>query len=294
MAMFKKTQSSHAGIGNHGNENIFQIEYQSRSLTNVINENSHDGIHYIKRHCGKLCNGNRGLRAHKRFCQVNDVPELANLFEHDMEQLQDSIIESNDEKFINNRIKRLPKQGIKLPKTTVEWDIANDFFKVNLGYNGEIEDVNTVIKNVQNTIYDYFANNYGTVGGESACLKQRYDKLSKRQLKKELRNLKNENNLNNTREIRYISRLIRVKYSKTANTVDRDHNIEIKENFWQYCKNTFEKPKDNTKPDFDEKRCRDYFKKHFKKNSKPNYDFPSWMKMLNEPKETFNNEPPSY
>ena len=109
--------------------------------------------------------------------------------------------------------KRIPKKGIKLPTTTDEWNIANDYFKLHLECRA-INDVNTEIQTVQNTIYDYFANNYGTVNGESDDLKQLYDHLSKRQLKKELKRLKDENSENNSRAIRYLSKLIRSKYSK--------------------------------------------------------------------------------
>jgi hypothetical protein len=303
----KITQSAYTQDGNHGNENI---ETQNRSLANVGNESiviAPEGVltdydervqrrkesHYIECHCGKRCNGYRGLRAHQRFCHVNDTPELRDLFTHEIEQLNNSAVENHDDNVIGDCIKRIPKKGIKLPKSSAEWNIANDFFKLHLNCNNEIEDINKEIKNIQNTLYDYFADNYGTVGGESDDLKQHYGDLSKRQLKKELRNLKNQNNPNNDRAIRYISKQIRAKYSKSA-IKDRDHNTEIKENFWKYCKNTFEKPKDNSKPDFDEKECREYFSKSFKKNSKTNYNFPSWMKMLEEPTELFNNDPPSY
>ena len=104
MALFKKiTQSSHTIDGNHGNH----VEFRNRSLANINNENSvaapevtltdydermqgHRETNYIECHCGKLCNGNRGLRAHQRFSHVNDIPQLRDLFAQEIEQLIDN------------------------------------------------------------------------------------------------------------------------------------------------------------------------------------------------------------
>ena len=81
----KITQPSHTIDGNHGNH----VEFRNLSLANTDNEKSvagpegtltdYDGkmqrnreTNYIECHCGKLCNGNRGLRAHKRLiCSRN-------------------------------------------------------------------------------------------------------------------------------------------------------------------------------------------------------------------------------
>ena len=35
-------------------------------------ENNNNNDNYVRCLCGKLCKGYRGLRAHKRFCQVFD------------------------------------------------------------------------------------------------------------------------------------------------------------------------------------------------------------------------------
>ena len=45
-------------------------------------------------HCAKLCECNSGLRAHQRFCQISDVPELRELFNKDL--LDSSLTEYND------------------------------------------------------------------------------------------------------------------------------------------------------------------------------------------------------
>ena len=51
----------------------------------------------------------------------------------------------------------------------------------------------------------------------------------------------------------------------------------LKRTFGNIVKKTLEKPGDNTKPDFDENTCREYFCKSYKKHSKPNYNFQTWM-----------------
>ena len=115
------TQSSHTIDGNHGN-----VEFRNQSLKNVDNKNSvaapegtltdydermkrNRKTNYIECHCGKLCNGNRGLRAHQRFCHVNDIPELRDLFVQEIEQLIDNDTDNSDNESIINHIKIIPK-----------------------------------------------------------------------------------------------------------------------------------------------------------------------------------------
>ena len=238
----KITQPSHTIDGNHGNH----VEFRNQSLANIDNENSvaapkgtltycdekmqrNRETNYIECHCGKLCNGNRGLRAHQRFCHVNDKPELRDLFVQEIEQLIDNDTDNSDDESIINHAKIIPKKGIKLPKTTEEWNTANEYFKQHLNSCENVNDIGVEIRNIQNAIYDYFAENNGTVGGESDDLKQQYGELSKRQLRYELRNLKSQNDPNNERAIRYVSKLIRSKYSKKP-FEELDHDSEVKEN----------------------------------------------------------------
>ena len=109
--------------------------------------------------------------------------------------------------------------------------------------------------------------------------------------------MKYQNRPENEREIRYISKLIRARYSKKSkhiNLTDNNHDTEIKENFWKYCKENLEQKKNDQKPDFDEQKCFEYFKNSFNKSKKSDNTFPSWFRNLNEPTEEFNLEPPSY
>ena len=140
----KITQSSHTIDGNHGN-----VEFRNQSLANIDNENSvaapegtvtdydermqhNRETNYIECHCGKLCNGNRGLRAHQRFCHVNDIPELRDVFVQEVEQLIDNDTDNSENESIINHVKIIPKKGVKLPKTTEEWNTANEYFKQHL------------------------------------------------------------------------------------------------------------------------------------------------------------------
>ena len=55
------------------------------------------------------------------------------------------------------------KKGIKLPKNDSEWLTANDYFKCALQLSDPItlQDVNSKIKLLNNTIYNYFEDNFG-------------------------------------------------------------------------------------------------------------------------------------
>ena len=48
----------------------------------------------VQCHFGKLCKGDRCLRAHQRFCQIIDVPELREPFNKDL--LENSLTEYDD------------------------------------------------------------------------------------------------------------------------------------------------------------------------------------------------------
>ena len=80
-------------------------------------------------HCGKLCKSDLDLRAHQRFCQISDVPELRELCNKDL--LDNSLTEYDDDIGKNTFIppELNPKVGIKLPKTKEERQTSNDYFK---------------------------------------------------------------------------------------------------------------------------------------------------------------------
>ena len=137
------------------------IEYDEKMQSKENNEDD-----YINCHCGKSCTSNRGLRSHQRFCKTNDMPELRELFNNELVEIREDSItcdenfEPNDQYIPQNK---LPKTGIKLSKTKSDWKQANEYFRFTLDHTKEIVDINEEITNLQNTIYNYFRNECGTV-----------------------------------------------------------------------------------------------------------------------------------
>ena len=75
---------------------------------------------------------------------------------------------------------------------------------------------------------------------------------------------------------------------------DKSHDEKIEEHFWDYCKDVFKK-EENICPKFDKETCENYFKNILKKrNVHKKFDFPSWLKKLEEPEKIFDLSPPSY
>ena len=97
-------------------------------------------------------------------------------------------------------------------------------------------------------IYTYFKSNFGTYNNEDdsisegSIFQQKYNHLSRRQLKYHLSELKKLQCNEATQEIRYISKLLRVKYSKRTHRMlsEKTHDERIQENFWKYWKEIFE------------------------------------------------------
>ena len=142
----------------------------------------------VKCYCGKICKGHRGLKMHQRSCQV--INRLNNKLCEDLEEkIQENNTELSTDNDVNtnlniveNKKVRVLKKGINLPKKDWEWATANDYFKSALFLNGPIEsqDLNTSIQTLNDTIYNYFANNFGyteTVPDENVIIK--YKNLSK-------------------------------------------------------------------------------------------------------------------
>ena len=124
--------------------------------TELQNETSNTCAHNkdIDCACGKKCKGLRGLRAHRRFCYVNTTFNLDSLL---TSEYYDSNSPPTQSQHVNNDVqggscptnisaglfndKKLVKSGIKLPKSSAEWEEANLYFTGALDYSGEITDV---------------------------------------------------------------------------------------------------------------------------------------------------------
>ena len=100
--------------------------------------------------CSKKCKL-KGLRAHRRFCYVNTTLNLDSLFTS--EYYSNSNSPRTQSQHLNNDVqnnscptnisaglfndKKLVKNGIKLPKSSAEWEEANLYFTGALDYNSE-------------------------------------------------------------------------------------------------------------------------------------------------------------
>ena len=149
-----------------------------------------------------------------------------------------------DESIVNEHANL--KTGINLPKNDKDWKTANSFFHMELHMELPIDDINTVsvdkvVNKFNETIYNYFRDNYGTVKNnkeKERKFNEKYKNSTKSQLKKQLKSLKNQSP-NNVDEVRYVSKFLRSKITE-AKTQDQfaqkvysiDHDNEIKMNFW--------------------------------------------------------------
>ena len=118
---------------------------------------NNDSNNIIKCHCGKECKGNRGLRAHQRFCKIVDMPELRELFNNELlTNIQPSTAETLEHEHENLRFRgeQPIKPGLKLPKTKEEWTRANDFFKAIFDHTMSIVDIDEEIIGLQNSVYN--------------------------------------------------------------------------------------------------------------------------------------------
>ena len=90
--------------------------------------------------------------------------------------------------------------------------------------------------------------------------------------------------------------LLRFKYSKKCHEFlsNDNHNEQINQNFWHYCKKSFE-IENEMLPDFDKDVCEQYFRNILRaKGRQKTFDLPSWMKTIKSPESTFDKSAPSY
>ena len=210
----------------------------------------------VKCYCGKSCKGKRGLKMHQRSCRV-----LHGLNDELLTDLEQQSIENTDSAthathstveeihIGNDQSFPVLKKGINLPKSDAEWSTANSYFKFTLQLNAPIrvEDLSSSITQLNNMVYNYFAENYGIVEKiPDKALVDKYKDHTVKDLKKSLKQLKLSNT--ESREIRYVSRTLRNKLRNVnQNNLNVDetsehqnktfnHDIYIGKNFWGYVK----------------------------------------------------------
>ena len=109
-----------------------------------------------------------------------------------------------------------------------------------------------------------------------------------------LRELKS-NDITDIKEIKYISKLLRRKF-KTNNTINDalNHHVKINNNFWNYCKETFES-KERVLMNFDESACYKHSKIALKlKRKNKSFEYSSWLKRLKNPTTELDQSPRTY
>ena len=156
-----------------------------------MNTSQHTNTSIVKCCCGKQCKGLCGLKAHQRSCRTLFGPQKDILESIEYNQSENNDVSDID---IENQINSLPevKAGVKQPKMDKHWHIANSYFKLTLPVSSiNIEDLNATIKCMNETIYNYFKDNYGTVETNTYKLyHEKYKEFNKHKLKCELKKLK--------------------------------------------------------------------------------------------------------
>ena len=195
----------------------------------------------------------RGLKAHQRKCRfikgLND--ELYSTVDNANEQEEE--LPDNLEELILESMPDL-KPGVKLPNTDAQWKEADLFFRAELPIS-EIDEssVNKCVLKMTNTIYDFFANNFGTMKRANVSdeeLHNRYANYTKQELKRALKDLK-RNSPEDINSIRYVSKQLRNKVSSKVSPKQHfiNHDAEIKNNLWRYTKLNLE-AEDTPSPTF--------------------------------------------
>jgi len=281
-----------------------QEQHQHHNQQNLNNSSvteSNDTT--VKCCCGKICKGNRGLKMHQRSCRVisglND--ELRTDFISTTQHENDNNEQDDDSLFIQPDEEIFPdiKVGINLPKSDEQWLTANEYFKSVLQLSPPIrfEDLNSCIQLLNDSIYNYFSENFGQVKkSASEEMVNKYKDKTAKELKKTLKNLKRSNA--DLREIKYVSHLLRDllhnKNTVTQDTNNIDHDNFITKNFWSYTKKIFE-AKETILPSFTMAECVDFFKITLSSaNPTKLFHLPNWIPTLNDPVIPFDLDPPTY
>ena len=152
--------------------------------------------------------------AHQRSCRT-----LFGLQKDILEGIEYNQSQNNDvlDIDIENQINSLPnvKAGVKLSKTDNHWNIANSYFKSTLPISSiDIEDLNATIKCMNETIYNYFKDNYGTVETNTYKIyHQKYKEFNKHKLKHERKKFKESEA--DKEEIKFVAKLLRSRLKGT-------------------------------------------------------------------------------
>ena len=244
----------------------------------------------VKCSCGKICNGQRGLKMHQRSCRV--IKDLSGeTFEN--QSIDDRLPTTESAPIIDDQINI--KVGVKLPRSDDQWKSANEYFQLLLPIHDiASSDLTTTIIHMHTVIYDYFENNFGTVKSIKLLdLEKQYKAFSKHSLKSRLRYLKSISA--DPAEIKVVSHILRCRLDATKPKLNEGQVDEnIKKNFWGFVKSTF-KQGTSLLPSFDVTTWTNSFARTFSSiNPFKSYEIPSWIPPLPAPTVQCDLSPPSY
>lgn len=258
-------------------------------------------------HCGRLCKGRRGLRAHQRSCRAlacllgnnNSVGSDRIAFELSGEDHQPDgipISESNldlgseftaDRNSIcENSVRSVNRPGLKLPSTLDDWNMAQAYFVANSPLPAIINDVNSAAETFQCSVYEYFHNHHGCVNKSSRTEVNR----ERRKIRKQLKQLKESNS--DVNAIRYMSSSLR---SVMPSKMEQNDVKKIKSNSRDYKKNPWKfitkREKDLVLPSFDNQSCLTFLKKLLSARFPGRlFSKPIWMPDLPPPSAHFSHD----
>ena len=166
---------------NNANQDIPTSTARNNPTETITNDSHSDcDEHQASRCvCGKHCKGRRGLRnkdasknvySYKNNLELSsvNVPPVDQNINQQIDQPDDiDITNDSTESVDTDHTPPHPLPGVKLPKTKLQWEEANLFFSLNIDFTTPILDINVYAQNMQQTIYSYFASNYGTLKNSS-------------------------------------------------------------------------------------------------------------------------------
>ena len=133
------------------------------------------------------------------------------------------------------------KPGIRLPKSDLDWKLANNYFVAALSTSGiSSSDINNTLQTMNSVIYEYFRENFGILKDANTLhLVDNYKDCSNNLLKSKLKSLKKMNA--DLVEIKYVAKLLRTKLRDNSHLhiSPIDHDKQIQKNFWGYIKTHF-------------------------------------------------------
>lgn len=291
----------------HSNNNNSNLSNTNNLIPPINSTNDFNSVHdnldnLLQCCCGKFCKGRKGLIMHKRSCKtsksLNFQPSVVNKTTFTSATTINNIQQSSPSSSpaeVPTTASTKPLPGVKLPRSPLEWEVANAYFHSELNSWSVIDDINKFATQFHNIIYKYFATTYGTIKPKRNSLTVQDRSINR--LKKDLASLKktaknnNDQQINN--EIIRISKLIRAKLRSNKINRKNDKAHQLKINFWKTCNNIFS-PTNPVSPLFNVDTGHTFFKNTVNNNNTNTFCTPDWIPPLPIPSHNCNTDPPTY